>query len=147
MIYYQDSNAAYQDIAQSLVKQFAVDEVAMISMGSLTYTKSVMRTIRKRNFKSKILQMPFQQVAGKYAYPAEIKIDLFKNLYTALANWQEKVFFYLCMEPEALWAPVFGDITYPANDDFEQAMKIAYMNKIKAISGTQTTLKSRQDKT
>jgi hypothetical protein len=39
------------------------------------------------------------------------------------------------MEPEELWAPVFGNALYPDNSDFEQAMKFAYMDKIKAIGG------------
>ena len=85
------------------------------------------------DFKSKILQMPFEKVAGKYAYPDEIKINLFKGLYNALNDWHEKVFFYLCMEPEKLWQPVFGVPDYADNAAFEHAMKQAYTRKIESI--------------
>lgn len=130
MMWFQDCAQAYADIADNLLQQFAANEVAMISMGSLTYTKDVMRTIRKRDFKSKILQMPFERVAGKFAYPDEIKISLFKGLYKALSLWHDKVFFYLCMEPADLWQPVFDDEPYADNAAFEQAMKTSYMAKV-----------------
>ena len=130
MISFQGFEQAYADIADSLLQQFDANEVALISMGSLTYTKDVMRTIRKREFKSKILQMPFQQVAGKYAYPDEIKTSLFRGLYRALAPWHQQVFFYLCMEPATLWQPVFDCEPYADNSAFERAMKQSYMGKI-----------------
>lgn len=133
MIWFEDGGAAYADIATQLCAEFSVDEVALISMGSLTYTKDVMRTIRKREFKSKILQMPFTQVAGKFAYPDDIKIELFKGLHDALAEWQQRVFFYLCMEPANLWKPVFGAEPYADNLAFEAAMKASYAGKINSI--------------
>jgi spore photoproduct lyase len=133
MIWYQGFEQAYSDIANTLISQFSPDEVALISMGTLTYTKDVMRSIRKRDFKSKILQMPFEQVAGKYAYPDALKIDMFRCLYNALTDWHEKIFFYLCMEPPSLWEPVFGIPDYTDNLEFENAMKQAYLEKINQI--------------
>ncbi len=133
MIWYQGFEQAYSEIADTLLRQFKPEEVALISMGTLTYTKDVMRTIRKRDFKSKILQMPLEKVAGKFAYPDAIKIGMFKGLYQALEDWHEKVFFYLCMEPATLWQPVFGLPDYTDNAAFETAMKQAYMEKIDLI--------------
>lgn len=130
MIWYRGFEKSYADIADTLIRQFHPQEVALISMGTLTYTKDVMRTIRKRDFKSKILQMPFEKVAGKYAYPDEIKISMFQGLYSAFSDWHEKVFYYLCMEPAKLWQPVFGVPDYADNAAFEKAMKRAYMGKI-----------------
>ncbi len=134
MIWYENSDQAYASIAKRLLRHFKAREVAMVSMGSLTYTKDIMRTIRARKFYSKILQMPLQQVAGKFSYPDEIKTSLFKNLYACLEDWHQDVFFYLCMEPAALWQPVFGTQAYASNEAFERAMKAAYLTKIKAIS-------------
>jgi spore photoproduct lyase len=130
MIWYEGFEQSYADIAETLIGQFHLQEVALISMGTLTYTKDVMRTIRKRDFKSKILQMPFEKVAGKFAYPDTIKISMFQGLYSALSAWHEKVFFYLCMEPAKLWQPVFGVPDYADNAAFERAMKQAYLDKI-----------------
>ena len=104
MIRFRDWENAYAEIAARLVNEFDPGEVALVSMGSLTYTRDVMRTIRKRDFSSKILQMPFSEVAGKYAYPEEDKTEMFSSLYSCFAPWHERVFFYLCMEPATLWA-------------------------------------------
>lgn len=133
MIWYQGSEQAYSEIADRLVRQFQPEEVALVSMGSLTYTKEVMRTIRKRDFKSKILQMPFAEVAGKYAYPDALKTEMFGQLYRALAPWHGRLFFYLCMEPSSLWEPVFDQADYADNREFEQAMKQAYYAKISRL--------------
>jgi len=67
---------------------------------------------------------------GKYSYPDEMKIEMFSHAYHCFPDeWRKQVFFYLCMEAQELWQPVFG-FTYDANDDFEKAMKQAYLNKI-----------------
>ena len=134
MVWYKNSEQTYSLIAQRLSSTFNARELAMVSMGSLTYTKEVMRTIRTRKFYSKILQMPLQQVAGKYSYPDEIKIRMFTSLYKSLTDWHNTVFFYLCMEPASLWRSVFGDQAFADNESFERAMKAAYLAKIKALS-------------
>lgn len=131
MLWLKNHAKAYGDIAAILQSEFTADEIAMISMGSLTYTKDVMRTIRKRQFHSKILQMPLQKVAGKYAYPVEIKVEMFKNLYDAFASWQSEVFFYLCMEPASLWSKIFGYDSHTDNHAFESAMKASYFKKMR----------------
>ena len=129
IIHYSGWETDYQNICQNIISKFEANQVALVSMGTLTFTKSVMKTIRKRELTSKILQMPMQQSAGKFSYPADIKLELFKQVYGALSPWHDQVFFYLCMEPQALWEPVFG-FDYTNNEAFEAAMKNAYFAKI-----------------
>lgn len=129
IVWYDNWQGDYAQICEQLVSQFDRDEVAMVSMGTLTFTKSVMKTIRKRDFYSKILQMPMQEIAGKYSYPLELKTDMFSHVYQQLSAWHDKVFFYLCMEAHSLWQPVFG-YQYASNEEFESAMKNAYFAKI-----------------
>ncbi len=135
MIWYDNFKQDYAQIAHSLISRFDPSQIAMVSMGTLTYTKDVMRTIRKRNFKSKILQMPLDKVAGKYAYPEDIKVEMFNHLHDALFPWHDKVFFYLCMEPEHLWQPSFGGRNYASNKELETAMKTSYYLKQLAAGG------------
>ncbi len=137
MIWYDNFKHDYAQIAQSLTNRFNPDQVAMVSMGTLTYTKDVMRTIRKRNFKSKILQMPLDKVAGKFAYPEHIKIDMFSHLHQALTPWHDEVFFYLCMEPEHLWQPSLGGLKYQTNKQLETAMKTSYYQKQLTAGGVE----------
>ena len=129
IIHYQGWDVDYKEICDSLTGQFDPREIALVSMGTLTFTRSVMKTIRNRDLTSKILQMPMEDSAGKLSYPIDVKLDLFGSVYQYLAPWHEKVFFYLCMESQALWMPVFGH-QYDSNEVFEKAMKDSYMSKI-----------------
>jgi spore photoproduct lyase len=74
--------------------------------------------------------MPFKPSDGKLSYPREIKVEMFAHAYQALSAWHGRVFFYLCMESQRLWHPVFG-FEYPSNQAFEAAMKASYLAKIR----------------
>ena len=133
MIEYTDWRSGYADMCRQLVRRFRPEQVAVVSMGALTYAKSVLKTIRRRPFASKILQMPLVETASKYSYPTATKLKLFRQVYSGLADWHERVLFYLCMEPAELWQPVFG-YGYATNLELETAMKAAYFSKISALS-------------
>ena len=122
----------YGAICREIVARFEPRQVAMVSLGTLTFTRSVMKTIRRRPLASKILQMPMVETAGKYSYPSAVKTELFRHVYEALSPWHDRVFFYLCMEPQALWEPVFGH-AFADNEAFERAMKQSYITKVRAL--------------
>jgi len=128
MIHYDNWKADYGKIFQRLQELFKPEEVALVSFGTLTYTKSVVKQIRQRGLKSKILQLPLINSDGKLSYSEEVKLEMFSHAYRSFAAWHGQVFFYLCMENNRLWQPVFG-YAYPSNEDFESAMKRAYMAK------------------
>ncbi len=130
---YEGWQKAYSEICADIVSRFSADQVALVSMGTLTFTKSVMKTIRQRPFASKILQMPMEEIAGKFSYPLPDKLDMFGTVYQALGEWNQKVFFYLCMEAQSLWEPVFG-YEFETNIDLENAMKTAYFEKIHSLA-------------
>ncbi len=132
IIEYEGWQQAYGAIARKLVNTFDPNMVALISLGTLTFIKPVLKQIRARKFKTKILQMPMSEANGKLSYPRETKLQLFQTVYNAFAPWHEKVFFYLCMEDHTLWEPVFGR-NYPTNETFEMDMKLAYKKKIDAL--------------
>ncbi len=129
MIFYEGWEKEYKEICDRLLKEFEPKNVAMVSIGTLTFIKPVIKKIRKRDFHSKILQIPLVDADGKLSYPKEIKIKMFKHLYDSLSPWHGKVFFYMCMENHSLWKDVFG-YEYPTNESFEMDMKFNYMKKI-----------------
>lgn len=130
MVHYQGWEADYQSVVEQLAEMFSPQEVALVSIGTLTYIKSVMSDIRKRAIPSQILKMPMVDAAGKKSYPDEIKLAMFRHLYQSFPDsWKDEVFFYLCMENAELWEPVFG-YQYASNDEFEAAMKDCYLSKI-----------------
>jgi spore photoproduct lyase len=119
----------YQALYEKLILQFDPSEVALISFGTLTFIKPVIKQLREREFHSKITQIPHEDASGKTSYPEATKIEMFKHAYESFKPWHSKVFFYLCMEPHELWSKTFG-YQYATNNDFEHAMLEAYSKKI-----------------
>ena len=122
----------YQKIYEKLILQFKPSEVALVSFGTLTFIKPVIKQLRGREFHTKITQIPHEDASGKTSYPESTKVEMFKHAYESFQAWQngeDKVFFYLCMEEHQMWAKTFG-YQYSTNNDFEQAMLSAYCKKI-----------------
>jgi len=130
IVHYDQWQQDYALVVERLSTLFKPQEVALVSMGTLTYIKSVIREIRKRAIPTQILKMPMVDTNGKQSYPDEIKLSLFSHVYNSFPeSWKTEVFFYLCMENHSLWKPVFG-YEYASNSEFETAMKNAYLGKI-----------------
>jgi len=129
IVEYENYLAEYEDVYKQLLTNFRSDEVALISFGTLTFIKPVIKQLRDREFRSKITQMPFENASGKSSYPYETKLEMFKHAYESFKPWHKEVFFYLCMEDHSLWKDVFG-YEYATNNDFERAMLASYANTL-----------------
>jgi spore photoproduct lyase len=129
MIHYEGYKEEYSDIFQTLIKDFDPKRVALVSLGTLTFIKPVIKQIRSRDFNSKILQIPMVGASGKFSYPLDTKKEMFSFAYQSLKKWHNEVYFYMCMEDHSLWKDVFG-YEYPTNESFEMDMKLNYMKKI-----------------
>ena len=130
MIYFRGWEREYGEIAKQILNSFDPHEVAMISFGTLTYIKPVIKKIRSRSNKTLALKIPLNEVEGKYSYPKEIKRKLFRGIYGEFGSWRSQVFFYMCMEEKDLWQDVFN-YEYASNADFEKQMIESYRTKIK----------------
>ncbi|MEA1910069.1 MAG: hypothetical protein U9N32_00120, partial [Spirochaetota bacterium] len=121
----------YHSIIDFIQKNFIPEELALISLGTLTFIKPVIKQLRKRKLESKILQMPLSDAEGKFSYPIEIKRKIFSSIYNRFSEkWKDMVYFYMCMEDKSLWEDIFGR-EYKSNDEFETDMNAHYMRKIK----------------
>lgn len=123
--YLEEYGALYAMILDS----FKPHEVALVSFGTLTFIKSVIKKLREREFKTKITQIPHTDASGKSSYPHAKKVEMFSHAYKSFAPWHKDVFFYLCMEEHGMWQESFG-YGYATNNDFEQAMLFAYTQKL-----------------
>jgi spore photoproduct lyase len=133
IIHHTGWHHAYDRMVERIVQLFSPEEVVMVSMGTLTFIRPVIKKIRSQGRSTKTTQIPFSDAAGKLSYPFETKLELFTHLYSCFPQqWKQEVFFYLCMEDPALWKPVFG-YEYESNEQFEEAMKSSYMDKIMKI--------------
>jgi spore photoproduct lyase len=129
MFYFQGWREAYLEIVEQLQKDFDPSRVALVSLGTLTFIKPVIKELRRRSMKSKVLQIPLTEADGKLSYPDDTKIEMFSFIYNNLKEWHHNVFFYMCMENHKLWQPVFG-FEFASNNQMEEMMKMSYMRKI-----------------
>ncbi|MEA3315135.1 MAG: hypothetical protein U9Q30_04705 [Campylobacterota bacterium] len=129
IIEYENYLNDYKKIYDKLISEFTPEEVVLVSMGTLTFIKPVIKQLREREMKTKILQMPFENINGKQSYSLDIKKEMFKHCYDSFKPWHNKVYFYICMEEHSLWKDVFG-YEYSSNNQFEDFMLSNYMNKI-----------------
>ena len=102
----------------------------MISIGTLTFTKSVLRHLRENGNESKVLEMELTPAAGKFSYPLSVKEKMFSHVFSSFSEiFRNNVFFYLCMEDPSLWLPVLGR-EYSCDREFEEDMKKHYFSKV-----------------
>ncbi len=131
IVEYNGWEKEYHDIIDFIQDNFKPEEVALISLGTLTFIKPVIKQLRKRKLESKILQMPLTDAGGKFSYPIEMKKLLFSSVYNRFSEkWKSMVYFYMCMEDKSLWKEIFGK-EYRTNEEFESDMNTHYMGKIK----------------
>jgi spore photoproduct lyase len=129
IIAYQGYLQDYEAIYKSLITQFNPKFVALVSMGTLTFIKSVLKKLQKRDLKTKVTQIPLRDVNHKKTYDYETKLEMFRHCYNSFKPWHKDVFFYMCMEEHSLWKDVFG-YEYSSNNQFEDMMNSFYMAKI-----------------
>lgn len=133
MVWYEGWQADYEELVARLTGMFSPAETVMVSIGTLTFIKSVIKRIRSNLLPTTILQMPMEEIGGKFSYPFVIKKEMFSALYRAFPqSWKDDVFFYMCMEDIRLWQPVLGR-SYESNILFEQDMLGKYIQKIERI--------------
>jgi spore photoproduct lyase len=122
----------YKEVYERLIREFKPSEVALVSFGTLTFIKPVIKQLRNREFRTKITQIEHTDASGKTSYPDSTKVTMFKHAYESFKVWQsseDRVFFYLCMEEHHMWAETFG-YQYSTNNDFERAMLSSYAHKV-----------------
>jgi spore photoproduct lyase len=129
IVEYENYLDEYGEVYKKLIETFSPDEVVLVSFGTLTFIKPVIKKLREREFRTKITQIPHADASGKTSYPHAKKVEMFKHAYESFSPWNNKVFFYLCMEDIGMWKETFG-YEYSTNNDFERAMLGAYCEKL-----------------
>ena len=131
MVYFKGWRDEYSYVVNRIEEMFSPDEVAMVSIGTLTFTKAVLKRLREEGEESRVLEMELEKTAGKYSYPLEKKRQLFSHVYNEFSDeWHRNVFFYLCMEEPSLWPSVLGR-EYSSDKEFEMDMRKSYFAKVR----------------
>ena len=135
IVYYEGYEMDYRGIVQKVKSMFKPSQIAIISMGTLTFIKPAINKLRSTGLKSKVLQIPMADAVGKSSYTKEIKKEIFSTVYDEFQSWHKDVFHYLCMEESSIWESVFGTY-YKENTDFETALfdsVSSKMNKLEIV--------------
>ena len=132
IVYYEGYELDYANIIQKVVSMFDPLEVAMVSMGTLTFIKPAIKKLRSTGLSSKVLQIPMADAVGKSSYTKEIKKEIFGHVLNQFSSWHDKVFFYLCMEERSVWESVFGK-SYVDNTEFENALFSSVSSKMYSL--------------
>ncbi len=134
MVWFKGWEKEYEQVINVVTDTFKPEELVMFSLGTLTFTKAVLRTLRSQGRESRILDMELTEAAGKYSYPLETKRRMFSHAYSCFPQqWKQTgPFFYLCMEDPCLWEPTFG-YSYTNDRAFETAMKEAYQQRVALV--------------
>ena len=134
LVFYQNWEAEYQEVAQQLMDSLDPQRVLFLSLGTVTFIKPVLKAIRRQVLATKITQMPLTpDPHGRLTYPDATKTLLYRGLLRALAPWRDSVFIYLCMEKPSIWKELFGQ-AYQDNRQFEEALFNAAFSKIRPKS-------------
>jgi spore photoproduct lyase len=119
MVHYQGWDTHYPRVAATLLERFSARDVRFVSLGSVTLIKPVIRKMRELGNPTKINQVEFvPDPHGKLTYADDVKVQMYRTMYEALAPWRDGVFMYLCMEKRSIWERAFG-YAYDSNADFE----------------------------
>ena len=131
MVYFKGWDEEYPRVAEEIERRFSPDDIYAISIGTLTFTKAVLKKLRQRGAESRVLEMELEEAAGKFSYPLETKRLMFRTVYDSFSPlFHNNVFFYLCMEDPSLWPEVLGR-EYSCDKAFEEDMKRSYMAKMR----------------
>jgi len=144
LVYFKGWEEEYGEVVHQITTLFKPEEVALVSLGTLTFTKAVLRQLRSSGKATRILEMELVESAGKFSYPVAVKKKLFSHAMDSFPTaWKTEngPFFYLCMELPELWEPVLHR-SYPDNATFERDMRKAYTGKISALRQKNATSSS-----
>jgi len=132
IVYYEGYESDYATIIQKVVSLFDPLEVAMVSMGTLTFIKPAIKKLRSTGLSSKVLQIPMADAVGKSSYTKKIKKEIFGHVLNQFSSWHDSVFFYLCMEERSVWESVFGQ-SYIDNSEFESSLFKSVSSKMYSL--------------
>ena len=133
MFYFKGWEEEYKTVVNEITSRFSPSDILLIGIGTLTFTKAVIKRLREMGAESKVLEMELTEAAGKYSYPLDKKEKMFRHIYSSFPKeYQDNIFFYLCMEDPSLWMKTLGR-EYSCDKEFEMDMKRFYLSRIDAI--------------
>ncbi len=111
MVYYDDWEAGYVDLARRLFAAVPAERIAWISIGSLRFNPE-MKKVMEDNFPGSRLTAAEMVLGddGKMRYVKPLRMRMYHRFYAALREFGgDHAFVYLCMERWDVWQRLFGE--------------------------------------
>lgn len=130
MVRYEGCEADYPEMMRTLTAMFDPEEVLWLSQGTLNFVRGHREKLQVNHPDSKLLRTPLvKSQQGKWGYPTDQRIALYRLIEDAFDPWRDKVFRYLCMEGAEVYHAVLG-YAYSSNTLFDDVMNDAVFSKI-----------------
>ncbi len=111
MIYYDDWEEGYVDLARRLFDVVPPERVAWLSIGSLRFNPE-MKKVMEDNFPGSRITAAEMVLGddGKMRYVKPLRMQMYRRFYDALRDYGgDNPFVYLCMERWDVWERLFGE--------------------------------------
>ncbi|MFH1621684.1 MAG: spore photoproduct lyase family protein [Candidatus Omnitrophota bacterium] len=109
IIYSLNWQDLYREVIDLLFKKINQKNIDWISLGTIRFTPKLKTIIEQRFPNSKILDE--ELVVGfdrKLRYVQQLRIQIYKNMFSWIKKHSGSVLVYLCMEPKEIWKEVLG---------------------------------------
>ncbi len=111
MVYYDDWENGYVDLARRLFQAVPPERIAWISIGSLRFNPE-MKKVMEDNFPGSGLTAAEMVLGddGKMRYVKPLRLKMYRRFFAALHEFGgQETFYYLCMERWDVWQRLFGE--------------------------------------
>lgn len=109
IVYYKNWEDDYHELVNLVFKNIAVKKIAWISLGTLRFNPELKKIIENRFPDNKILDEElFIDFDNKLRYHPQLRIIIYKKMYSWIRKWGRGIPVYLCMEHKDIWKEVYG---------------------------------------
>lgn len=110
IIYSDNWEAGYKQVAKEIVEHFPHNKIAWISLGTLRFPHNMKEITMKRFPRSRIFYNELVPVNGKVRYFRPIRENIYKKMLTWFSPLKDTTPIYLCMETKQVWKNIMPDI-------------------------------------
>jgi len=109
IIYYKNWENEYRELINLIFKNVPKREIVWISLGTLRFNPELKKVIENRFPENKILDEElFLDFDNKLRYHPNLRIMIYKKIYSWLRKESKDIPIYLCMENRDVWRAIYG---------------------------------------
>ncbi|MEC9492342.1 SPL family radical SAM protein [Flexistipes sp.] len=109
LIYYNDFEKGYSDVAKKLFEKIPEQSVEYISISTFRFIPGLLDTVREKFESSQLLKSDYvKTLDGKMRYFKSLRHYMLGYMVSRIREYWPNVFLYFCMEHETVWKQLLG---------------------------------------